>query len=158
MAWPPVHLAMLHRGRKPVSAALRAAFPRYERKSWFRLTVVSESLASTFVRRHPKALFGALAASLAAWAGMGLEFLWMLDFLGIQLTLWEGIAALTASLLAFLMPLPGGLGALEASQVLALGALGYPPAAAISLTLLMRARDLLNGGIGLLLAGGKFRR
>jgi len=51
------------------------------------------------------------------------------------------------------MPLPGGLGALEASQVFALGAFGQPASAAISLTLLMRARDTLNGGIGLLLAG-----
>jgi uncharacterized membrane protein YbhN (UPF0104 family) len=77
----------------------------------------------------------------------------MLGFLNIQLNLWQALAALTASLLAFLTPLPGGLGALEASQVLALGALGYAPATAISLTLLMRARDLLNAGIGLLLAG-----
>ena len=62
-------------------------------------------------------------------------------------------AALTAMQIAFLMPLPGGLGALEASQVFALGAFGQPAPAAIGLTLLMRARDILNGGIGLLLAG-----
>jgi uncharacterized membrane protein YbhN (UPF0104 family) len=47
---------------------------------------------------------------------------------------------------------PGGLGALEASQVFALGAFGISAAAAISVTLLIRARDILIGGLGLLLA------
>ncbi len=152
MAWPAVHLALLYRGRHPVSAGLRAALSRYQKKHWFRLVVVSEYLAGTFVRRHPRKLTGALAASLVAWAGMGIEYLLILRYLHIDLTLWEAMAALTASLLAFLIPLPGGLGALEASQVLALGALGYPAASAISLTLLMRARDLLNAGLGILLA------
>lgn len=158
MAWPALHLALLYQGRRPLGAGLRAALSRFEKRHWFRLIVVSEYLASTFVRRHPRLLGAALAASLVAWAGMGIEYLLMLRFLDVQLTLWQSVAALTASLLAFLMPLPGGLGALEASQVLALGALGYPPATAISLTLIMRARDLLNGGLGLLLAGRGFGR
>jgi hypothetical protein len=50
-----------------------------------------------------------------------------------------------------------GLGALEASQVYALTAMGYTPAIGISLSLLMRARDILNGGLGLLLAGNFVR-
>jgi len=49
--------------------------------------------------------------------------------------------------------LPGGLGALEASQVFALGFFGISAASAMSLALFMRARDLLIGGLGLLLAG-----
>jgi len=57
------------------------------------------------------------------------------------------------SWLAFLVPLPGGLGALEASQVFALGAFGVSAASALGVTLLIRARDLLIGGLGLLLAG-----
>jgi uncharacterized membrane protein YbhN (UPF0104 family) len=83
-------------------------------------------------------------------AGMAAEYMLMLRYLGIQLSMGEALAAQTASLLGLLAPVPGGLGALEASQVLALGALGYPASAAISLTLLMRLRDLLNGGLGLL--------
>ncbi|MFZ5902613.1 MAG: lysylphosphatidylglycerol synthase transmembrane domain-containing protein [Chloroflexota bacterium] len=153
MAWPPVHIALLYLGRHPVSRILRAALSRFKNQKWFRLVVVSEYMASTFTRRHPRALIAALGASLAAWTGMGVEYLLMLEFLNVHVDLWQAAAALTASLLAFLMPLPGGLGALEASQVLALGALGYPASTAISLTLIMRARDLLNGGLGLLLAG-----
>jgi uncharacterized membrane protein YbhN (UPF0104 family) len=77
----------------------------------------------------------------------------MANFIGMNLSAFQTLAALTAMQAAFLMPLPGALGALEASQVFALGAFGQSAAAAISLTLLMRARDILNGGIGLLLAG-----
>ena len=77
----------------------------------------------------------------------------MASFLGVQLDLIELFAALTFLQLAFLVPLPGGLGAMEASQVFVFGVLGEPAAAAISLALLQRARDILNGGLGMLIAG-----
>ena len=85
------------------------------------------------------------------------EYILMVNFLGMQLSAIQVFAALTALQLAFLMPLPGGLGALEASQVFALGVFGQPASAAISLVLLQRARDILNGGLGLLLAGRGIR-
>jgi uncharacterized membrane protein YbhN (UPF0104 family) len=44
------------------------------------------------------------------------------------------------------------LGALEASQVFALGTFGISAASALGIALLMRARDLLIGGLGLLFA------
>lgn len=117
-----------------------------------RLLSVSEYLAGSFTRRRPAYFAAALGASMLAWAGMAAEYLLILGFLGLHLPLEEALFGLTASLLAFLLPLPGGLGALEASQVAALGALGYPAVMAVSVTLIMRARDLLNGGLGLLLA------
>jgi uncharacterized membrane protein YbhN (UPF0104 family) len=64
----------------------------------------------------------------------------------------ETLAAMTAARLAILLPVPGAAGVLEASQVLALQALGYGPAAGIALGLLIRARDLLIAGSGLWLA------
>jgi uncharacterized membrane protein YbhN (UPF0104 family) len=96
-----------------------------------------------------------VGVSLVSMLGIVLEYYLMVNFLGIDINALQIFAALTAMQAAFLMPLPGGLGALEASQVFALGAYGQPASAAISLTLLMRARDILNGGIGLLLAGRK---
>jgi uncharacterized membrane protein YbhN (UPF0104 family) len=77
----------------------------------------------------------------------------MTHFLKVDLSFEQNLAGLTAVMLAFLLPLPGGLGALEASQVYAMTSMGYAPAIGISLSLIMRARDILNGGIGLLLAG-----
>ena len=100
-----------------------------------------------------RAMLFAIFVSLAAIAGIAIEYYLMVYFLGMQINVIQIFAALTAMQIAFLMQLPGGLGALEASQVFALGAFGQSASAAISLTLLMRARDILNGGIGLLLTG-----
>jgi uncharacterized membrane protein YbhN (UPF0104 family) len=73
----------------------------------------------------------------------------MLRFLGLHLSLPQVMLALTAARLAFLLPVPAGLGSLEAGQVLAMGLLGVNPAVAISLSLVIRARDLFFGGAGL---------
>ena len=80
------------------------------------------------------------------------EFALITYFLHIQLPFWQTVSAWTAGWLSLLAPLPGGLGALEASQVFALGIFGIPAARAIGVTLVMRGRDLLVGGLGLLLA------
>jgi uncharacterized protein (TIRG00374 family) len=150
LLWPPLHILMLYRGVHPITAILKKAMPGSQKKKWFRLVSISEQLAASFTRWHPRALLAAMGAGLLAMAGMAAEYMLMLRYLGIRLSMGEALAAQTASLLGLLAPVPGGLGALEASQVLALGALGYPASAAISLTLLMRLRDLLNGGLGLL--------
>lgn len=80
------------------------------------------------------------------------EYVYMLACLRADLDSNQALASLTVVRLSFLMPLPAGLGTLEASQVLAVSAFGLPAALGISLSLLMRARDLLIGGLGLLIA------
>jgi glycosyltransferase 2 family protein len=157
LLWPLIHLMLLYRGRYPVSAVMRAAMSLTKRQKWMRLIIVSERMAGGFTRRHPGALLAALGFSLLAWAGMTIEYFMMADFLQAQLTAEQTLAALTAALFAFLMPLPGGLGALEASQVYVMMAFGHPAAIGIGISLLMRARDILNGGLGLLLASRSIR-
>jgi uncharacterized membrane protein YbhN (UPF0104 family) len=157
LLWPVIHLTLLYRGRYPLSSLLRAVSSLVGQRDWLRLVIVSERMAASFTRRKLPALLGALFFSLLAWAGMAAEYFLMADFLQASLNFEQILAALTASLLAFLMPLPGGLGALEASQVYALTMLGYPASLGISLSLIMRARDILNGGLGLLLAGTSIR-
>lgn len=152
LVWPVVHLILLYRGRYPISGLLRAAAPIIRNPNWVRLIIVSERMAASFTRKKLPALLIALFFSMLAWAGMAAEYFLMASFLKTDLSFEQTLAALTAALFAFLMPLPGGLGALEASQVYALTSMGYAPAIGISLSLLMRARDILNGGIGLLLA------
>jgi uncharacterized membrane protein YbhN (UPF0104 family) len=95
----------------------------------------------------------ALGVSLLAGAGMVSEYALMAAFLNIHLPFWNTVAAWAAGWLSFLMPLPGGLGALEASQIFVLGRFGVLNVTAISMILVMRGRELLIGGIGLLLAG-----
>jgi uncharacterized protein (TIRG00374 family) len=152
LVWPVVHLVLLYRGQYPISSLLRAASPWIGNPAWVRLITVSERMASSFTRRKLPALLTALFFSIAAWAGMAAEYFLMADYLNANLSFEQLLAALTAAMLAFLMPLPGGLGALEASQVYAWTALGYTPAIGISISLIMRARDILNGGVGLFLA------
>ena len=81
------------------------------------------------------------------------EFFLITTFLQIDLSLSQTIAAWTAGWLAFLVPVPAGLGALEASQVFAFGVFGISAASAISVAFWMRGRDLLIGGLGVLFAG-----
>jgi len=157
LAWPVIHLILLYRGRYPISSLLRSAAFLIGSPDWVRLVIVSERMAAAFAHRRLKALLLALGFSMIAWVGMAAEYFLIASFLNVNLSFEQTLAALTAALFAFLLPLPGGLGALEASQVYALTTLGYTPAIAISLCLILRGRDILNGGLGLVLAGKLIR-
>ena len=152
LLWPFIHIALMVRSVYPVGAALRAAFSRFGIPKWIRFIIVAERMAGLFCQRNPRALWLATAASLAAGAGMISEYMLITSFLGVNLHSWQTVAGWATSWLAFLVPLPGGLGALEASQVFTLGAFEISAALALSVALLIRARDLLIGGFGLLLA------
>jgi hypothetical protein len=150
--WPAIHLVLLWSARHPVSAALRLLpfVPTDGRLA--RYVRAAERLAGQSCRRHPRTLLSAIAVSFAPCALAVIEYAFITSFLGAGLNPWQTVAAWSAGWLSFLVPLPGGLGALEASQVLALGRFGVTAATAIGVTLLMRARDLLFGGLGLLFA------
>jgi glycosyltransferase 2 family protein len=150
---PPIHLLLLYYRRYPVTRLLRAMPFIPHRAKPIRFICAAERMAGMFCQRHPQALLSALGVSLLAGAGMLADYFLMIAFLGIQLPFWRMVAGWTAGWLAFLMPLPGGLGALESSQVFALGMFGIPAAVALSVALLMRGRDLMIAGLGLLLAG-----
>ena len=152
LAWPLVHIILLYHGRLPVSSILRSQPFIPQKNKGIRLVKVAERLASAFCRRQLRAMSVSILFSALALAGIAMEYYLMVSFLGMRLNAVEVFAALTAMQVSFLFPLPAGLGALEASQVLALGAFGQPASAAISLTLLIRGRDILTGGLGLLLA------
>jgi uncharacterized protein (TIRG00374 family) len=152
LAWPPIHIVLMMRGVYPVGAALRAGFSQFGKSKWMRFIIASERMAGIFCHRYPRALLMAVIISLAAGAGMVSEYALIASFLGIDLHGWQTIAAWTTSWLAFLIPLPGGLGALEASQVFTLGAFEISAALAIGVALLIRARDLVIGGLGLFFA------
>ena len=148
LLFPPIHIILLYRGTYPVSAVLR----KFSNNKVVRFVAASERMAGTFCRRHLVSLVSAIFVSVFAALGMVIEFFCITRFLEIHLSFWQTIAAWTAGWLAFLVPVPGGLGALEASQVFAFGVFGISAVSAIGVTLLIRARDLLIGGLGLLIA------
>jgi uncharacterized membrane protein YbhN (UPF0104 family) len=154
LAWPPIHIILLYHRVYPLSKLIQI-LPFKKLK---RFISASERMAGTFCQRHLSALLYAAFISILATFGMVSEYFLMTSFLGINLSFWQTIAAWTSGWLSFLVPLPGGLGALEASQVFSLGFFGITAASALGVTLLIRGRDLLIGGLGLLLAGHNLNR
>ena len=153
IAWPPIHLILLYKGRYPLTSLIHAIpFVRKTSRP-VRFMRASEHLASKFCQRHPRRLLTAFGISLLAGAGMLLDYAIMASFVNIHLPFWKTVAGWMSGWMSLLMPLPGGLGAFEASQVFVLGKFGFSAATALSLTLLIRARDIFIGGLGVLLAG-----
>ena len=151
ISWPLIHLILLYKKIYPLSAMLGVMqFTRHTKA--IRFLRAAERLAGRFCQRQRRALLAAIWVSLFAAGGMVSEYFLITSFLQVRLSFWQTVAAWTSGWLSFLVPLPGGLGALEASQVFALGFFGISAAPSISVALVMRARDLLIGGIGLLLA------
>ncbi len=158
LAWPPIHILLMMQGIYPIGVLLRLVTSRFGNPKWVRFLVAAERMAGKFCQRTPRALLAAIAVSLAAGAGMVSEYMLITIFLGINLHGWQTLAAWTTSWLAFLVPLPGGLGALEASQVFTLGVFEVSAALAIGVALLIRARDLLIGSLGLLVTSHALER
>jgi uncharacterized protein (TIRG00374 family) len=89
---------------------------------------------------------------LFQWSGFLAEFWLIYAFMGMPLNAAGLLTAAVAARLAFLLPLPGGLGALEASQMLAITSLGGDPVVAVAACGIMRARDLVLISAGGILA------
>lgn len=109
----------------------------------------AEQASADTLRNHSGAVAFIVLYSLLVWAAMLGEYWLTLWFFGVELGLSETVLALTAARLAFLTPIPGGLGALEASQTLAFQALGLEGSVGLSLSLFIRARDILFASAGL---------
>jgi glycosyltransferase 2 family protein len=156
--WPPIHLILLYKRHYPLSGLVRRIPFINKTSKPLRFLRAAEKLAGRFCQRHPTRLLAAIGCSLLAGAGMLLDYALMTAFLNIHLSFWKMTAGWMMGWISLVMPLPGGLGALEASQVFTLGRFGFSAAAALSLTLFMRGRDMLIGSLGLLLAGTGWRR
>ncbi|MEZ4584410.1 MAG: lysylphosphatidylglycerol synthase transmembrane domain-containing protein [Caldilineaceae bacterium] len=156
LALPLVLLALLWRGRHPLSGALGALRrvtdgPRLQR--WQAVLRTSEDDVAVLCRTQPSILTAALGVSLLSWAAIIGEYWLMTRLLGLPLTLEQALLALVAARIAILLPMPAGLGALEASQVLALQMLGFSGATGATIALIIRARDVFLGLIGLWIGG-----
>jgi uncharacterized protein (TIRG00374 family) len=168
LALPMGFLFAIWSGKHPVSGFFEGGVGLLSKQRWlgngpwfsryrdiYRTLWDSEEEATRFCRESPLILVQALLVSLVSWVAILGEFWLMSRVLGLNLTPLQTISVLTAARIAYLLPLPAGLGTLEASQVLALGALGLNPALGISLSLLIRARDVALGGFGLWWGGLK---
>ncbi len=154
LGFPLVFLFVIARGKRPFSTLMRRMpeFFRNRIPAWNRWqsgTHAVEVEMTIFFREKPVELIAAMAFSLLTWILLVAEYWLMLRFLDLRLPIDETIAVLTTARLAFLTPLPGGLGVLEAGQVFAFTRLGYSIAEGLSVGLLIRARDIAFGLVGL---------
>jgi glycosyltransferase 2 family protein len=108
----------------------------------------SHDLKQLTAKQKP-ALLQALLISLCGWIALLSELWLLLDFCQLQLQLSAFLLIIVAMRLAFLLPLPGGIGPLEAALFWAFQFLSLPPTAAVSLIALTRLRDIVVLLLGL---------
>ena len=106
---------------------------------WSRL---HEALQAVIKEKRP-ALGQALVLSLLGWVAMISEFWLLLRLVDVDFDLSSFFFLLAVTRLAFLLPLPGGIGSLEAGIFWAFSVLALPLAAAAGLIALMRFRDFV---------------
>ena len=149
---PLAYLFALWRGLYPFTWLITnlptKLFERPRIQSVPRLVGAAENQVSRLLQNRPQTLVAILLASVLIWLFSLAEYWLALYLLGARLNLFQLISGMTAARLAFLTPLPGGLGALEASQTMSMQAMGFSPALGVSISLWIRARDLALGLFG----------
>jgi len=101
-----------------------------------------ESLQAVIEAKRP-ALVQALILSLLGWVAMISEFWLLLWLVDLDFDLSSFVFLLAVTRLAFLLPLPGGIGSVEAGIFWAFSVLALPLPVATGLIVLMRLRDFV---------------
>jgi glycosyltransferase 2 family protein len=141
---PLLYLSFLKRGARPLARLLTKLSDRIAEE-----LKKTENQLGELIQKHPNLFIQGLGVSGLVWAVLFFEFWLMLRFLGLDLDATQLLAVVIAGRVALLAPTPGALGALEASQVLVMQAIGFNAAYGLSLSLLIRARDIFFALIGL---------
>jgi uncharacterized protein (TIRG00374 family) len=110
-----------------------------------------ETMVEVLFRQHRRPLLLANAMSLCHWLAVFSEFWLMAFLLGFPLSFGHLTAVVLVARLAFLTPLPAGIGVLETALPWLTASLGLGSTLGLSLCLLIRFRDLLFclGGLAL---------
>lgn len=122
------------------------------RMRWLRRLAAVEAAALRLLRQPLRVQAVFAGAALAHWLLIAAEFGLVYHFLGVPMEPLQVLAVVVSARLAFLLPLPAAIGALEGSQVFILGRMGFDPAAGLAACCLFRARDFLFVAWGVALA------
>ena len=97
------------------------------------------------IYREPRRVIAAFLFNLAAWLASAMGAWIALRFMGVGTPLWAVlmIEALIFTLRSVAFAIPGAIGVQEAAYVLIGPLVGMPPATALALSLLKRARDVI---------------
>ncbi|MCB0188589.1 MAG: flippase-like domain-containing protein [Caldilineaceae bacterium] len=146
------------RGKRPLQTLAHWIDRRYPteavaQQTWWQRVLIfvaeSEAQAIQLCQGQPRPLFGALAVTLIGWGFMVAEFGYAAHALGASFTFLEILLAMIAARVAYLLPMPAGIGTFESALALAFHWLHQDPAGGLALSLLIRGRDVLLGAIGL---------
>jgi uncharacterized protein (TIRG00374 family) len=137
---PVGFLLLIWLGHKPIAWATG----RFKGKLANSLRKTEKQLRD-LMRQNPRLVARGLGIGALVWVALIFEIWLSVYFLGLQLGFVELAVVVVAGRIALFAPTPGALGALEASQVLAMRMLGYDPAYGFGLALLIRARDIFFG-------------
>ena len=169
MLVPAVFLVFVARGRHPLSAMvrgtrsiipasirgwLRRTFPSLPNLEHMIATIYhSEELMAWLWGHRKSAILMALFLTVIALILVAVDFWMIAESIGMGLTKTQTIGTMVMVYFAYLLPVPGGLGAIEAAVVLSFTTFGYNTTQALSVALLMRVRDTVQAGIGIALGG-----
>lgn len=163
LSLPVIHLVLLWNGRAPLTAVLNRLISSLPFLHWLqnlRPAAVhlsdAEAHITILLQQQPVTILRLALASAVIWAATMLDA-WLTAWaFGPALTPPELILVITAARLAFLAPVPAGLGALEAGQILAFQAIGVDPAVGLAVALWIRLRDACLAGLGLAFSAALF--
>ncbi len=151
-------LATLFTGGRPLSRSI-FLFKRFcgkpatsisgQNGSLIDIIIQVETMAEKLFRGHPYQFLLANLLSFCHWFGVFVEFWLMSAFLGFPLSFGHLTAVVVVARLAFLTPLPAGIGVLESALPWMTATLGLGSALGISLCLIIRFRDLVFSLAGL---------
>lgn len=113
---------------------------------------LGEELTTALTRGRPT-LWASLALSLLGWIAIVAETAVVLQILGLPVIAAQVVFILVTTRLALLLPLPGGIGTVEAAVIWSFQWLGLPATGALGLIALMRLRDALVLLVGLACLG-----
>jgi hypothetical protein len=148
-----IYIFALWMGKTPL-ARIFGWIPPNERwqaslRAFRQMLLDAESQIGIFCRQQPRILFQSSLLSALKWISLLGEYALALRFLGLETSLVNVLAIVVFARLSFLTPLPGGLGALEAGQVMAMQSLGFDPVFGVSMSFFIRVRDTLFALFGL---------
>ena len=140
------------RGKKFFSGIINFFSKKKEKPSRFFIKVLEfEELVVKFYRDDTKYFFYTLFLSIFSWVVMFFEFKVVSSIVGLNLNMFQIFLVVCMIGAATIVPIPMGLGAMEAGQVGLFAILGIRQAAGVGLAFVTRIKDLVLSAIGLIL-------
>lgn len=101
-----------------------------------------------FFNKNKKKFLLSFMLSLGVWLLSVIEFMVLLHIFGVEISLLHSFLVLVVIGLAFMVPIPLGIGSLEGGQALLFGLIGLGASYGLVVGLIIRVRDLLWSFLG----------